>query len=260
MHAPSPPAALSELPRIAGDVLARIRARQPRVHCITNTVVQGLTANVLLAVGAVPSMTTSPDEIEYFVADADALLVNLGTSNAECRGAVEVALEVAGEKGIPWLLDPVFIDRSQPRAAYAFGLAKRKPKVVRANEVEFETLTGGKDAKSLDRFALEYSTVAARTGLVDLVTDGKKRVTIGNGHPLMPKVTGIGCAESALILALLGVEKDAFLAASAGLLIMGIAGEIAAEKAAGPGSFAVGFIDSLSALGAEQLSARAKVS
>ena len=49
-----------ELVDIVADVLARIRARGPRVHCITNTVAQQYTANMLLAAGAVRSMTIAP--------------------------------------------------------------------------------------------------------------------------------------------------------------------------------------------------------
>ena len=61
------------LPHIAADILTRLRARSPRVHCITNAVAQAFTANVLLATGAIPSMTLSADEIGAFVARADAL-------------------------------------------------------------------------------------------------------------------------------------------------------------------------------------------
>ena len=59
MHAPV------ELADIAADMLARLRTRAPRVHCITNSVAQQFTANVLLAAGAVPSMTISPEEIGF---------------------------------------------------------------------------------------------------------------------------------------------------------------------------------------------------
>ena len=52
-----------ELPQIAAALLERLRARSPRVHCITNAVAQNFTANALLAIGAVPSMTLSPEEI-----------------------------------------------------------------------------------------------------------------------------------------------------------------------------------------------------
>src|SRR5881227_2629103 len=108
-----------ELPQITADILARLRARSPRVHCITNSVAQTFTANTLLAAGAVPSMTLAAQEIGAFVARADALLVNLGTFDAERRAATAAALEVAAERRIPWVLDPVFVDRSEPRAIYA---------------------------------------------------------------------------------------------------------------------------------------------
>src|SRR5882724_2450909 len=118
---------MRELPHITADILMRLRARSPRVHCITNSVAQTFTANVLLAAGAIPSMTLSADEIGAFVARADALLVNLGTFDAERREATATALEVASEEGVPWVLDPVFIDRSEPRAAYARSLVAHKP-------------------------------------------------------------------------------------------------------------------------------------
>src|ERR1700734_1604417 len=102
MHAPV------ELADIAADVLARIRDRAPRVHCITNTVAQNYTANMLLAAGAVPSMTISPEEIVSFVAGADALLVNLGTFDEERRRAVTIALDAVATARMPWVLDPVF--------------------------------------------------------------------------------------------------------------------------------------------------------
>src|SRR5580700_9090383 len=109
MHAPV------EFADLAADVVARIKSRAPRVHCITNYVAQNYTANVLLAAGAIPSMTISPEEIGAFVASADALLVNLGTFDAERRTAIELALGAKGHrrKGTrPWVLDPVFIERS----------------------------------------------------------------------------------------------------------------------------------------------------
>src|ERR1700734_3813137 len=127
MHAPV------ELADIAADVLARIRDRAPRVHCITNTVAQNYTANMLLAVGAVPSMTISSEEIGSFVASADALLVNLGTFDAERRAAIDVAVESASAARIPWVLDPVFVDRAPARADFARQLIGRGPAVVRLN-------------------------------------------------------------------------------------------------------------------------------
>ena len=132
MHAPQ-----SDLAHVTAEILARLRARRPRVHCITNNVAQNFTANVLLAAGAVPSMTLAAEEIGAFVASADALLVNLGTFDEERREAAATAIEVAAEEGVPWVLDPVFIDRSPPRAAYARTLVAQKPRVIRLNRAEF---------------------------------------------------------------------------------------------------------------------------
>src|SRR5204863_6756823 len=104
----------AELPHITAEILARLRARSPRVHCITNAVAQSFTANVLLAAGAIPSMTLSAEEIGAFVARADALLLNLGTFDEERREATAAALEVVSERSTPWVLEPVFVDRSEP--------------------------------------------------------------------------------------------------------------------------------------------------
>jgi hydroxyethylthiazole kinase len=249
-----------ELVARTGELIALLRERRPRVHCITNSVVQGLTANVLLAAGAIPSMTTSPEEIAHFAASADALLVNLGTLDGERRDAIEVALEVARDDGIPWVLDPVLIDRSEPRAELARTLALKEPRVVRANAAEFGALIGGEaSADALDRFALDNITVAACTGATDLVTSGAKRARIENGHEWMAQVTGNGSAETALIAAFVSVEDDEFIAAVAGLLVMEIAGEIAAAQSKGPGSFSIALIDALAALDASSVATKARI-
>jgi hydroxyethylthiazole kinase len=244
----------------AAALIAHLRERRPRVHCITNTVVQELTANVLLAAGAIPSMTTSPEEIGHFVAGADVLLVNLGTFDRERRDAVEIALDVARDDGIPWVLDPVLIDRSEPRAEMARNLAMKEPRVVRANAAEFGALVRTEATSDvLDKFALDHITVAACTGAIDIVTSGAKRARVENGHPYMAQVTGIGCAESALVAAMVAIEDDEFLSAVAGVLCMGIAGEVAAERAKGPGSFVPALIDAIAALDAETVARRAKI-
>jgi hydroxyethylthiazole kinase len=245
---------------IAATVLQRIRERSPRVHCITNTVAQQFTANVLLAAGAVPSMTLSPQEIGNFVAGADALLVNLGTFDAERRAAVAAALDAAVARGKPWLLDPVFIERSELRADFARALVERKPAVVRLNQAEFSALSGNDQAgHAPGRFAKAHGTVVALTGRVDIVADGARRLKIANGDPLMGQVTAMGCAGSALLCAALAVEPDPWLATIAALTSFGVAGEVAARDATGPGSFAVAIIDALHRLDSAILRMHVKV-
>ncbi|MGV3635280.1 MAG: hydroxyethylthiazole kinase [Pseudorhodoplanes sp.] len=246
-----------ELAGLAADLIERIRVRRPRVHCITNAVAQAFTANVLLAAGAIPSMTISPDEVSAFAARADALLVNLGTFDAERRSATEAALAQVAKEQKPWVLDPVLIDRSPPRAIYARELVTRRPPAVRLNEAEFVTLA---EAVPPEVFARRHSAVVALTGASDVVTDGTRIVRIGNGHPMMARVTAMGCAASALVAAALAVETDAFKAVASALLIFGIAGDMAGDAANGPGSFGVTILDALFNLDRATIVARAKVS
>ena len=242
------------------DVIERVRAHSPRVHCITNAVAQNFTANTLLALGARPSMTISPEEIGSFVAGADALLVNLGTFDAARREATDTAIEVAAEESLPWVLDPVLIDRSQPRAAYAAELVTRGPRALRLNRAEFSALASSEpDGEALRRYARDALTVIGLTGETDLVTDGARVAAIRNGHPLMSRVTAKGCVASALVAACLAVEGDPWLATTAALLAFGVAGEGAAAHAHGPGSFASEILDALDRLDRDGLLARAKV-
>ena len=244
----------------AADILARLRTRRPRVHCITNTVAQAFTANLLLAAGAVPSMTIAQEEIVGFVTGADALLINLGTLEGARRSAIGIAVDTAEEKPIPWLLDPVFIDRSPTRAVFAQALIRLRPDAMRLNYDEFAAFAGAEGTvEALAHFARNIGTVVALSGDVDVITDGRRTVRIANGHPWMSKITAMGCAGSAVVAACLAVESEAWLAAAAGQLIVGIAGEVAAGLAQGPGSLAVAILDVLNNLDRATLLARAKV-
>jgi hydroxyethylthiazole kinase len=121
-------------------------------------------------------------------------------------------------------------------------------------------LSGSEPSReALAAYARDKKTVIGLSGETDLVSDGERLATIANGHALMAKVTAMGCAASALVAACLGVERDAWRATAAALTMMGVAGELAALKVEGPGSFAVAIIDTLYNLDGPTLIARAKV-
>jgi hydroxyethylthiazole kinase len=155
------------------------------------------------------------------------------------------------------VLDPVLIDRSPPRTGLARALLKRKPAALRLNAAEFAALSGGQAPAD---FAAANSTVVALSGATDIVVGNGREGSLANGHPLMARITAMGCAGSALVAACLAVESDALLAVVAGMSILGVAGEIAGEASEGPGTFAVAILDALYRLEPNVLSARAKVS
>jgi hydroxyethylthiazole kinase len=145
--------------------------------------------------------------------------------------------------------------------------------VVRGNASEILALAGeggggrgvdstaaaaaGLDAARL--LAARAGVVAAVTGAVDHVTDGRRSIAIHNGHPMMPRVTGLGCTATALIGACLAVTPDPLAAAAHGLALIGVAGEIAAERARGPGSLQMEILDALYALDEATLSRRVRL-
>ncbi|MEZ5865559.1 MAG: hydroxyethylthiazole kinase, partial [Geminicoccaceae bacterium] len=85
----------SRLIPAAAGVLVRLRAERPRVHCLTTFVAMQLTANLLLAAGAVPSMTMDAREMPAFVETSRALLVNLGMLDPWREAAIPAAIEAA---------------------------------------------------------------------------------------------------------------------------------------------------------------------
>lgn len=238
--------------------LTAIRTRRPRVHCITNAVAMSYSANMLLAVGAQPAMSLAPDELADFVASAAALSVNLGTLDDARRQAIAIALDTARRHGTPWVLDPVLVHAAPSRLAYARELGALRPTVIRGNAQEIVALAGSQtDAAQI--LAQRCGCVVAQTGRVDVISDGRQQLTLGNGHALMDSVTATGCALSALVGAFLAVEPDPLAAAAQAVLALTVAAEIAAETATGPGSFQPAVLDALYQLTPQQLNQRSTI-
>lgn len=219
--------------QIAAELLARVRQRRPRVHCLMNTVVQKFTADGITAIGGIPSMTSSEEEIESFVSKVDALTINLGTLDAARRSVIRIAVGIANEHGKPWIIDPVHCDYSPSRLDFAHELIGLHPTIVRGNAAEMAVI--GDVGKAL----------RIQTGPEDLLRDHIRNIKIQNGHPWMAKVTGTGCLSGGVIAAFMAVEADAILAAAAALVVTGVSAELAAWHARGPGTFEAAFLDAL---------------
>ena len=80
---------------------------------------------------------------------------------------------------------------------------------------------------------------------------------IDNGHPLLTRVTGGGCALGAVMAAFAAVDDDRFATTVAAATVYTVAAELAAKSAAGPGSFAVAFVDALASVNAQDIAHRA---
>lgn len=260
-------------PEQIAAVVDEVRGRSPLVQCLTNSVVQGFTANVLLACGAAPAMVDNPVEAPQFARIASGVLVNVGTITDETEQAMLRAAEAAHAVGTPWVLDPVAVGGLERRTTLAGELLDFAPTVIRGNASEVINLAGARgggrgvdsDADTQDAFdhavalTMRTSGAVAVSGPVDLITDGRATVRIHNGVPLMTRVTGVGCALGALVVACCAVESDALVAAAAATAWLTIAAEQAGEHCAGPGTFAVGLLDQLAALGSDEIATKVQL-
>jgi hydroxyethylthiazole kinase len=247
-------------PYLAGLLLERLRSERTRVHAITNAAAQTFTANLLLAAGGIPSLTVAPEEVPAFTSRSAALLINLGTLDADRRTAIPQAIAVARTHSKPWVLDPVFVEASPLRLNFARTCLAGKPRVLRCNASEFAALAGS-DAvpEAVEAFASAHGTVVALTGAVDLISDGTRLLRIENGHSLMDRVTAMGCSATALMAAFAALHDNPLEAAAAALLVIGVGGEIAARDAAGPGTFLPAFLDALFNLDTPTLATRGRI-
>lgn len=263
-------------------LLEAVRAREPLVHCITNTVVQNVTANVLLALGASAAMVDVVTEAGPFARVADALLVNTGTPHAEPRAAALEAVEAAVDAGTPWVLDPVAVGSLPVRTALARDLLASRPTVLRGNASEVlavlgasgggrgvDSTAGTEDAHDAAVAAVADSRPDGRrvgavavSGPVDLlVAPGIGTVRVANGTELLTRITGGGCALGAVVAAFTAVSPDdAGAAAVAATSVYTIAAELAAREAGGPGTFQPVFLDRLASITPEDVVREARVS
>jgi len=172
------------------------------------------------------------------------------------------------------VLDPVGAGATKYRTQTSAALAGLRPSCIRGNASEIMVLAGATAEKtrgvdtshgSADalaparQLAKATGAVVAVTGATDYVTDGTRLIGLANGHPLMARVTGLGCTATALVGAALAVEKDRLAAVAAGLSFLALAGEIAAEKSAGPGSLQLHLLDALHQLDAATIQRRLKI-
>ncbi|MFB9073184.1 hydroxyethylthiazole kinase [Citricoccus parietis] len=233
------------------------------MHCITATVSMGIVADGLLAAGARPMMTETLAEAPVVTTVADALLINLGTLSTDAMEGIPAAVEVAVRDGRPWVLDPTAIGLTPVRTPLARGLLDSRPAVVRGNASEVLALVGsgpggrGADSLAVPAAAEEAARGVARktggavavSGEIDLVLDAGRGTSVARGTSLLTRVTGTGCLLGALTAACCAVEVDPLRAALAATTWLNVAGELAAERAAGPGSFRVELLDALDVVG-----------
>jgi len=276
----------------AALLLAAVREQRPLVHHLSNFVTMQAVASATRAVGALPVMAMAGDDAEEVAAAADALVLNLGTPTPERLEAMLAVGRVATVRGIPIVLDPVGAGATRYRTVAAGRLLDELlVTVVRANPGEAAALLGrsgfvrgvesvgsagsavgsagaggaGDAAALAAALSRERGLVAALTGACDYVAGAGRVLVVENGHPWLAAIPGAGCMVTGVIGAFCAAARSyadgtgPLLAAASALACFGVAAEIAAAHARGPGTLTPALLDALYNLTAEQLRQAARV-
>ncbi|MCF6767435.1 hydroxyethylthiazole kinase [Thiotrichales bacterium 19S11-10] len=248
--------------------LQAIKNQSPIVHNITNQVVMNFTANVLLALRASPIMAHAKEEIAEIINLSKALLLNIGTLDHTLIDCMHLAQKHANDKKIPIVLDPVGAGASLLRTQSAKDLLKKGITVLKgnANEIlalaDFPSNSQGINSninniealQAAKKISNKYQCIVVISGKNDYIVGKNKLLTLKNGNPIMQSVTGTGCIGGSVIAAFLAINNNSFDATAYAMATVSLAGEIAAKKASGPGSFINHFLDELYHLNENDLS------
>ncbi|WP_251861263.1 hydroxyethylthiazole kinase [Clostridium sp. Marseille-Q2269] len=256
------------------NVIEKMRAKTPLVHCITNYVTINDCANILLSFGASPAMCEAYDEVYDFASISSALYINLGTLTKEQEAAAVLASISAKNHNVPVVIDPVGCPAIKRKVEVINRIAKvGKIDIIKGNigEIKFlagmnsetrgvDSLDNGENAlEACDKLAKKYNCIVAATGEKDYISDGNRGCIIKNGTEMLTKVTGAGCMLGALCAATCANFEDKLISTTSAILSMNIAGEKAFEKSQLPGSFRIALIDIIYTLSDEEVWKRGNV-
>ena len=267
------------------NALKNVRNTTPLVHCITNYVTVNDCANALLACGGSPIMSDEPLDVADIQTICGGLVLNIGTLNERTIAGMRVAGAKATELGHPIVLDPVGAGASALRTKIAGELLDDyNVGVIRGNMSEMKALAGaaattrGVDVNPDDAvteknlvesaafakaLAAETRAVVAITGAIDIVADAQRAFAVGNGSPIMGKITGAGCMLTCVTAAYAVANSRSLLEGVVAAVVgMGVAGEMAEARMQpvdGNASFRTYLIDALSNMNGQALEAVARI-
>ena len=203
------------------NLIQMVRQEHPMVHMITNHVTVNDTVNIILAAGGTAICADAPAETAEITAISDALLLNTGTPSRDTLEAMLNAAREANRRSLPVVLDPVGAGASVFRGRILEQLLQEVQfSCIRGNRTEIAALChaqvkscGVEDAgaelpaEQIRQLSIRTGAVIAVSGETDLIAAAEQIQSVHTGTPLLKKITGAGCMESALIACWLGAGR-----------------------------------------------------
>ena len=256
------------------NIFKEVRARRPLLHHITNYVTVNDCANITLSTGAAPVMAHAKEEVEEMAGHSGALVVNMGTLDTNLGESMLLAANAANRRKVPVIFDPVGVGATRFRTAFASRFLKEvKVAVIKGNAGEIGVLAGadasvrGVDSGHMggdpviicrDLSGMTGATVVM-SGASDIIYGEGRTYIVDNGAPMMGRISGTGCMAASVIAAFAAVHPSYPEASATALAAFGIAGEHAAVRCQGPGSFKPALFDAMAALTPEVLAREARM-
>lgn len=230
-----------------------------KVHCITNYITAKEVANAIYALGAMPMLADDPDEVKDMTAQADALMINIGTLNARTIRSMLKAGLYANALEKKTIFAPVGAGRSDLRLRTCedllshvdFDIIVGKPEElvsilsgkregeekVPATDEELELL-----AKAVSE---EHGCVSVLLGERIIVSDSKDVYRGETLNPVLACCVSIPCILAGMVSAYVGADPDSGMAASiTAVKALYEASELAVHRSKSLG-LGTGFLDNL---------------
>ena len=255
-----------------------VKKQSPLVGSWTNFVTINLVANVQLAAGGRAAMCFLPDEAKPLAAVSKAVYINVGTLQPVAAESLTEAAKAAVEVGKPWVLDPVAAGLGETRNSVIKALKEFKPDVIRGNASEIIALANLWELQSSQKGNVEgvdstdavsdaadsalalagYTGGAvAVSGEADLIISNNRAYNLTGGSEMLKSITGAGCSLGGL-MAVFAAVTDSITASLAASVAFKWASERARNSCSGTFSFQTAFVDNLSAIDIDSLSAYAE--
>ena len=206
-----------------------IRNTKPIICCLTNLVTINDCANMVLAFGGRPIMSTSLQDVKEILKFSKALVLNIGTIN---ENEIEMFIQSGKEANklkIPVILDPCGCQAT----TFRFEVVKKllseiSFSVIKCNREELLALYKmAKNLKQEDRLqnetekanttdiknqtnyvAKKFSSIVCVSGKLDVISDGYETRFCKYGNKIMSKITGCGCMLTCVVACFCAVNKN----------------------------------------------------
>ena len=209
--------------------LRKVSSITPVVCCLTNLVTINDCANMVLAFGGRPIMSTDLDDIKEILKFSKALVLNIGTIKEDELHLFIQSGKEANKLKIPVILDPCGCQATTFRfevvkkllSEISFSVIKCNREELLAlykmandlnqedklqNETEKANTT---DIKNQTNYvAKKFSSIVCVSGKLDVISDGYETRFCKYGNKIMTKITGCGCMLTCVVACFCAVNAN----------------------------------------------------